>query len=107
MKLKGNLEEQTAQLESSDGLCILTIKNGEKEVRIKEILERIYKIAEVMPDKTSLIALYSTIYSDQTIDTEDKTTRSKISGFMVGYLLGKFMSNTKSIVKAEYFREEV
>ena len=81
----------------------LKIVKDRKEVSFRDILKEISTIFGSMQDvpKSELMGLYALATAPELVDTNDHDTKVRVSAFMLGVLIGKFLGNTKSKIISE------
>jgi len=81
----------------------IKICKGNQEVRCSDIF---IKVGEALTDmseekKEDMFGLYSLLSAPDIVDTSLDTSKHALTSFIMGFMIGRFLSNTKSIVSSE------
>ena len=81
----------------------LKISKGSQEVKCSDIFSKVEETLKGMPEekKEDIFSLYSLISAPDMVDTSLEPTRHALTSFVMGFMLGKFLSNTKSTLSSE------
>jgi hypothetical protein len=82
-------------------LCI-TQGSSKKDVPISVLVDSITECLALMhpAQKLIMLDLYTMVVEPNEVDTGDEVWREKITAFMAGLLIGKFLSNTNSAIES-------
>ena len=80
----------------------VTLTKQEQAVSFGSMLESISMVYENMSEqeKEDIMSLYILSCDPDPVDTGEPMVRMRIKDFMLGYMVGKFMANTKSTLSS-------
>ena len=101
LKLRGHIgSNQVTDLVTKAEEELRVITNNGKEVLIASVIDEMEAHTMNMSedDHDKLVKLFTTIVAPNEVSTSKLATRARISDFVTGYLLGRFMVNTKAVI---------